>query len=357
MRVAKIIVDIPLMQTDKPYSYAIPEEFAGMLEAGMRVHVPFGKGNRLIQGLIVAFGEEEPETAGEEVEGFKDIAEVLDFSPVLNEEQLWLADQLRKSVFSFKISILKAMLPSLLNSSYDKILYATEELSPQERESLLGRADSLRFSDLDKSSQARAMRLTRSGKLRLEYQATDKKHIKTEKWYQVNHAALQDHDLPRAAKKKQALKEVLLDQQDSRLLADLRQNFSRDIVHYFVKEGLVIVEEREVSRSAAYFQKERQQQSLTLNAEQAAAVAAITEKIGQPQVRPVLLEGVTGSGKTEVYLQVIAEALAQRKTAIMLVPEISLTPQVTDRFISRFGNQVAILHSGLSDGEKYDEWR
>ncbi|MFX3733546.1 DEAD/DEAH box helicase family protein, partial [Streptococcus suis] len=69
------------------------------------------------------------------------------------------------------------------------------------------------------------------------------------------------------------------------------------------------------------------------------------------------LQGVTGSGKTEVYLQVIERVLKMGKTAIMLVPEISLTPQMTNRVISRFGQQVAILHSGLWDGEKYDEWR
>lgn len=339
------------MQTDKPYSYAIPEEFAGMLAAGMRVHVPFGQGNRLIQGIVVGFDE-----MGDREE-LKEIAEVLDFSPVLNQEQLWLADELRKSVFSYKISLLKAMLPSLLNSSYDKLLYPTELLNDEERSAIFGQEDSLRFSDLDKKSQAKLMRLTQTGRIRLEYQATDKKHIKTEKWYQVNHTALQNHDLPRQAKKKQALKEVLLEQQDSQLLADLRENFSRDIINYFIKENLISIEDREISRSVAYFQKERQQQSLTLNDEQAAAVAAITQKIGQSHSHPVLLEGVTGSGKTEVYLQVIAEALAQGKTAIMLVPEISLTPQVTDRFISRFGDQVAILHSGLSDGEKYDEWR
>lgn len=351
MKLAKIIVDVPLMQTDKPYSYAIPEEFAGMLEAGMRVHVPFGQGNRLIQGIVVGFDE-----TGVQDE-LKEITEVLDFSPVLNQEQLWLADELRKSVFSYKISLLKAMLPSLLNSSYDKLLYPTELLNDEEHSAIFGQEDSLRFSDLDKKSQAKLMRLTQTGRIRLEYQATDKKHIKTEKWYQVNHTALQNHDFPRQAKKKQALKEVLLEQQDSQLLADLRENFSRDIINYFIKENLISIEDREISRSAAYFQKERQQQSLTLNDEQAAAVAAITQKIGQSHSQPVLLEGVTGSGKTEVYLQVIAEALAQGKTAIMLVPEISLTPQVTDRFISRFGDQVAILHSGLSDGEKYDEWR
>ncbi|MDQ8692575.1 primosomal protein N' [Streptococcus sp. IsoGale022] len=351
MKLAKIIVDVPLMQTDKPYSYAIPEEFAGMLTAGMRVHVPFGQGNRLIQGIVVGFDE----TGGQEK--LKEIAEVLDFRPVLNQEQLWLADELRKSVFSYKITLLKAMLPSLLNSSYDKLLYPTELLNDEERSAIFGQEDSLRFSDLDKKSQAKLMRMTQTGRIRLEYQATDKKHIKTEKWYQVNHTALQNHDLPRQAKKKQALKEVLLEQRDSRLLADLRENFSRDVINYFIKENLISIEDREISRSAAYFQKERQQQSLTLNDEQAAAVAAITQKIGQSHSQPVLLEGVTGSGKTEVYLQVIAEALAQGKTAIMLVPEISLTPQVTDRFISRFGDQVAILHSGLSDGEKYDEWR
>ncbi|KAF1306453.1 primosomal protein N' [Streptococcus sanguinis] len=351
MKVAKIIVDVPLMQTDKPYSYAIPEEFTGMLTAGMRVHVPFGQGNRLIQGIVVGFDE-----TGDQEE-LKEIAEVLDFSPVLNQEQLWLADELRKSVFSYKISLLKAMLPSLLNSSYDKLLYPTELLNDEERSAIFGQENSLRFSDLDKKSQAKLMRLTQTGRIRLEYQATDKKHIKTEKWYRVNYTALQNHDLPRQAKKKQALKEVLLEQQDSRLLADLRESFSRDIINYFIKENLISIEDREISRSAAYFQKERQQQNLTLNDEQAAAVAAITQKISQSHSQPVLLEGVTGSGKTEVYLQVIAEALAQGKTAIMLVPEISLTPQVTDRFISRFGDQVAILHSGLSDGEKYDEWR
>ena len=339
------------MQTDKPYSYAIPEEFAGMLAAGMRVHVPFGQGNRLIQGIVVGFDE----TGGQEE--LKEIVEVLDFRPVLNQEQLWLADELRKSVFSYKITLLKAMLPSLLNSSYDKLLYPTDLLNDEERSAIFGQEDSLRFSDLDKKSQAKLMRLTQTGRIRLEYQATDKKHIKTEKWYQVNHTALQNHDLPRQAKKKQELKEVFLEQRDSRLLADLRENFSRDVINYFIKENLISIEDREISRSASYFQKERQQQSLTLNDEQAAAVAAITQKIGQSHSQPVLLEGVTGSGKTEVYLQVIAEALAQGKTAIMLVPEISLTPQVTDRFISRFGDQVAILHSGLSDGEKYDEWR
>ena len=328
-----------------------------MLQAGMRVHVPFGKGGRLIQGLIVGLSDEKAEDFAGHIGELKDIAEVLDFRPVLNAEQLWLADQLRQSVFSYKISILKAMLPSLLNSSYDKLLYPTEKLSFKERQSIFDQEASLRFSDLDKKSQSKLMRLTQAGKIRLEYQATDRKHIKTEIWYQVDREQLAQF-LPSArAKKQQELQAFLLENPQSGRLKDLRKLFSPAVVNIFLEKELLHTEEREISRSAAYFQKERQDKKLVLNEEQAISVAAICEKIGKEKAQPVLLEGVTGSGKTEVYLKVIEEALGQGKTAIMLVPEISLTPQVTDRFISRFGDKVAILHSGLSDGEKYDEWR
>lgn len=328
-----------------------------MLEAGMRVHVPFGKGGRLIQGLIVGLADEKAEDLAGQIGELKDIAEVLDFRPVLNVEQLWLADQLRQSVFSYKISILKAMLPSLLNSSYDKLLYPTEQLSVEERQAIFGQAASLRFSDLDKKSQSKLMRLTQAGKIRLEYQATDRKHIKTETWYQVDREKLTQFSPSTRAKKQQELQTYLLENPQSGRLKDLRKLFSPAVVNIFLERELLHIEEREVSRSAAHFQKERQDKKLVLNEEQAVAVAAICEKIGKEKAQPVLLEGVTGSGKTEVYLKVIEEVLNQGKTAIMLVPEISLTPQVTDRFISRFGDKVAILHSGLSDGEKYDEWR
>ena len=97
--------------------------------------------------------------------------------------------------------------------------------------------------------------------------------------------------------------------------------------------------------------------ALSLNAEQQVAVETILQSVQEQQSQTYLLEGITGSGKTEVYLQVIAEVLNQGKTAIMLVPEISLTPQMVQRFKSRFGEHVAVMHSGLSQGEKYDEWR
>ena len=354
MAIAKIIVDVPLMQTDQPYSYRIPEEFLGMLEVGMRVHVPFGKGNRLIQGIVLGLESQSDEE--EANQDLKDIAEVLDFSPVLTQEQLWLAEELRKSVFSYKISILKAMLPGFLNSSYDKILYPLEGLSQEDRERLFGSEDSLAFSSLDLGKQAEMMRLTRKGLLGLEYQAIDQKKVKTQSWYEVNLAQLEDVEISARAKKKLELRDYLLSHPESASLASLLDSYSREQVNFFVEQGAVTIVQKEVQRSAAYFEGIEASQPLELNPEQRQARDAVVSSIGSHHP-PFLLQGITGSGKTEVYLQIIQGALDKGKTAILLVPEISLTPQMTERFIARFGEKVAILHSGLSNGEKYDEWR
>ena len=354
MAIAKIIVDVPLMQTDQPYSYRIPKEFEGMLEVGMRVHVPFGKGNRLIQGIVLGL---ESQVDEEEMEqDLKDIVEVLDFSPVLTQEQLWLAEELRKSVFSYKISILKAMLPGFLNSSYDKILYPLEGLSQEDRERLFGSEDSLAFSSLDLAKQAEMMRLTRKGLLGLEYQAIDQKKVKTQSWYEVALVQLEGVEISARAKKKLELRDYLLSHPESAPLASLLESYSREQVNFFVEQGAVTIVQKEVQRSAAYFEGIEASQPLELNPEQRQARDAVVSAIGSHQP-PFLLQGITGSGKTEVYLQIIQGALDKGKTAILLVPEISLTPQMTERFIARFGDKVAILHSGLSNGEKYDEWR
>lgn len=354
MSIAKIIVDVPLMQTDQPYSYKVPEEFVDMLEVGMRVHVPFGKANRLIQGIVLGMEQESDVDVADE--DLKEIAEVLDFSPVLTEEQLWLAEELRKSVFSYKISILKAMLPGFLNSSYDKILYPLEGLSQKDRDRLFGSQESLAFSSLDLEKQAEMMRLTRKGLLKLEYQAVDQKKVKTQSWVEVNLEKLEKLGISNRAKKKLELREYLLAHPETVPLADLLEHYSREQVNFFVEQGALTILQKEVQRSAAYFEGIESNQALELNPEQKEACEAVVGAIGKEHP-PFLLQGITGSGKTEVYLQIIQGALDMGKTAIVLVPEISLTPQMTERFIARFGDKVAILHSGLSNGEKYDEWR
>ena len=349
MKLAEVIVDVPLMQTDKPYTYEVPDDLADLIEVGMRVHVPFGAKNRPLLGLVVGLKEgEHPD--------LKAISELLDVRPSLTAEQLWLADQLRQSVFSYKISLLKAMLPNFLYSDYDKILRPTATLSQEEREAWFGQREQLSFSDLEKGQEKEVLKAVRAGKLVLDYEAKERRTVKTEKWFRVAQEPLAQLVLPKSAKRKQELADYLKTLTEEQPLASLREKFSDSLIRFFREIGIVLLSEREVNRAATYFEKVASSKPLTLNPEQAYAVEQMTAKIGL-ESPPILLEGVTGSGKTEVYLQVIEEVLARGKTAIMLVPEISLTPQVTQRFIARFGQQVAIMHSGLSNGEKFDEWR
>ena len=130
----------------------------------------------------------------------------------------------------------------------------------------------------------------------------------------------------------------------------LTEMFGSQIVKTLIDKGIVSL------RSERVFRKintgEKNEKRVKLNLEQQSAVETITNKNAT-----FLLKGVTGSGKTEVYMNVIERALSENKTAIMLVPEISLTPQMVNRFSTRFPDIVAVLHSGLSDGEKYDEWK
>lgn len=349
--IAQIIVDVPLMQTDKPFSYIVPDDLVDQISLGSRVHVPFGRGNRLLQGFVVGFSEVLENASAD----LKEVVEVLDFEPVLNEEQLLLAEQLRHTVFSYKISILKSMIPSLLNSQYDKLLLPTKKLTEQEHQTIFGGKERQLFSNLTTEQQRQLGRLVQTGKITVDYLAKDKKNVKTEKWYRPNLSALSVSEITTRAKKRLALRDYLLNHQEDGKLSDLYQLFSREVVKFFIDNELLIITEREVSRSEDYFEVETTA-FLSLNEEQSAVVERVTSQIGQKS-KPFLLEGITGSGKTEVYLHIIDRVLKMGKTAIVLVPEISLTPQMTNRFISRFGKQVAIMHSGLSDGEKFDEWR
>ncbi len=346
---AQVIVDLPLFQTDKPFSYEIPEEWETLVQVGMRVHVPFGKSNRLIQGLVVAILDKRVS------EELKPIAEVLDFSPVLTTEQLWLADQMRKTVFSYKISILKVMLPNLLQSSYDKVLKKTDRRSAEVYD-VFGHGEQMLYSTLTDEQKKQALSLIQQGDISVEYVAKDKKQVKTEKWYRVCPEKLGGLAIASRAKKRLALKDVLVQKHEEEPLAVLRAEYSADVIRFFQEAGAIEIWEKEVSRLQAFFDGVEPSEPLRLNPEQDIAKREILSQVGK-EAQTYLLQGVTGSGKTEVYLQVIDGVLKRGKTAIMLVPEISLTPQVTQRFVSRFGQQVAILHSGLSDGEKYDEWR
>lgn len=227
-KIAQVIVDVPLMQTDKPFSYLVPEDMQNQVTLGSRVHVPFGRGNRLLQGFVVGFSE----TLESNVSSLKAISEVLDFEPVLNEEQLVLADQMRHTVFSYKISILKSMIPNLLNSQYDKRLMPTKTLSSEDRLALFGDKESRLHSTLSEAEAKKVARLVQAGKITVDYLAKDKKNIKTEKFYQVNLKELAQTEISARAKKRLLLRDYLLEHPDEGKLSDLHQLFSREVVKF-----------------------------------------------------------------------------------------------------------------------------
>ena len=162
-----------------------------------------------------------------------------------------------------------------------------------------------------------------------------------------------------AAKRKRLLDFLITNHEQEFVQSDVTRenNFTASDLKTAAQKGWITRYQIEKYRNPYQIDKVQPSTPKKLTAEQAQATNAVDQAIDEDQAATFLLEGVTGSGKTEVYLQIIQHALAQGKSALMLVPEISLTPQIVRQFKARFGDQVALLHSALSDGERYDEWR
>lgn len=363
--IAQVIVDVPTMQTNQPFSYQIPSALELFVAVGMRVEVPFGNGNRHIQGFIVAISDEMPVAHKTEL---KEIVRLLDVYPVLNHELLQLADDMAKTTFAFKVTCLQTMLPSVMRSTYQKwvVLLADNLESKEVTETIFKGLGEVPWEEVvDTPHLSTILQLRREGKVDIRYEVTTKNRVKTVRVIKRKASLV---ELEQALQKQRAnayqkrrLLELLLtlvDESDisfPELLHD--HDLTRAVINNGAKENWLTIEEREIYRDPYAYQSFQSDQALLLNPEQKTAVEAITQSVSDQDAKVFLIEGVTGSGKTEVYLQSIAEVLGKGQTAIMLVPEISLTPQTVTRFKRRFGDDVAVLHSGLSQGEKYDEWR
>lgn len=364
--VAHVIVDVPTMQTDIPYTYLIPDDLGQTIERGMRVEVPFGGGNRHVQGFVIdTFFQTEKEVAESSYQ-LKEISSVLDLAPVLNSELLELADELQQTTFAFKITCLQAMLPSVMRSSYQKWIRQIDEIHDEAGKAVFGVQTEVTWEQaLSQVKLSQLMKWRQQEQIEVFYEVKTKNKIKTIRCFTpaMSFEALEEErmGLRKTAKQKNRLLSFLqtlaVDAKVSVKEAKDEFGFSSALLREGEQKGWLVFSEVEVYRDP-YADKEIQPSvSLRLTAEQQSAYDQIIQAMDAEQPTTFLLEGVTGSGKTEVYLQSIDQALKNGKSAIMLVPEISLTPQTVHRFKSRFGDQVAVLHSGLSQGEKYDEWR
>lgn len=357
--IAEVIVDVTTKAIDRPFDYRVPDRFKDLVNAGMRVVVPFGP--RKIQGFVTKVKEETDVKTG----SIKDIVDLFDLSPVLTDELLELSHWLTEKTLSYHITALQSMLPAAMKAKYEKeIQVLSDEELPQSLKELFGQRDSILYADIPAEQLKQIQKHVQKGHLELRYHVSQKSGKKKVRTLQL--AASKDkleekqQQLKKNAVKQKALLSFLLQASETTFLAkDLQQQTgaSSQTLKTFIQEGLLTESYEEVYRDPYRDRAFTPSSSLDLMPEQAEAAKHIHQAVSDDRHETFLLHGVTGSGKTEIYLQTIDHALQKGKEAIVLVPEISLTPQMVQRFKERFGSNVAVLHSGLSTGEKYDEWR
>ncbi|WP_424617015.1 primosomal protein N' [Abiotrophia defectiva] len=356
----KVIVDIPAAQVNRPFDYQVPEAYQDSLQLGMRVQVPFG--NRQLLGFVVGIHHTS------DFKGtLKPITAVLDYESFINEELLDLSEHLAQTLHAFRINVLQAMLPAMLKVKYQNIflIHQPQGLSDYELPS-----DWLNQSQLDKDqveaqlSRKQIKQLLDQGVLELVYQVQDQTTTKTQTMIELAMPAESIkqiiQDLPARSQKVAQLLTYLLasgqPQWEQQALLAASQ-VSASSLKTALKHGYIKSQKVSVYRDPLAHLEVEQSQSRTLTEAQKAVYEQVAQALEAHQDQTFLLEGVTGSGKTEVYLQLMAKASQMGRGAILLVPEIALTPQMVRQVKSRFQTGVAVLHSGLTNSQKYDEWR
>jgi len=356
--IAKIIVDVPSSAINQTFDYKIPPQFQGMVQPGMRVVIPFGK--RTITGFVVEL------TDKTEVKRTRNIKNVLDITPVLTGELLQLGKWIAETTFCLYITAYQAMLPQVLKSTYKKELkrVTNAELHPA-LEHVFSNRESISFEELEASSirYVHVQEAIEQGDVKVHYIVESNITKKYETWIssscsvqtlESEHEALTDR-----AYRQKAIIQFFINNHGPVLQQTLihKTNTSRQTIKTLIDKGMLREEQREVMRDPYENHSFKKTSYLQLTEEQEKAMVPIRSSIQEEVHDVILIHGVTGSGKTEIYLHAIKQVVEKGKEAIVLVPEISLTPQMVKRFKERFGSQVAVMHSALSAGEKYDEWR
>ncbi len=374
MRYAEVSVNSPVAQR-RTFSYAIPSGLS--IDVGQAVWVPFG--DKLLQGVVLELSRYAS------VEETREIAGVIEPCPLLSPSQVMLARWISEHYLSPLFDAVALMLPpgferkaiTFISSRPTPHEYDMCSLSREQRQvlELVERQGKVSLKELEKilgkkRTQAIVSQLVKRGLAVRSYELESvKARPKVEPYLSLAvDAGEAQQEVARLHKKganKQAVLLDLLAQQSKPMpLAEARQrvNCGKAVVDTLVSKGLVTIQYIQVRRDPLSYQHITPSYPLTLTAAQESALKSIKSSLlqvtkGYASPSIFLLHGVTGSGKTEVYLQALAEAVRLGKRGIVLVPEIALTPQTIERFASRFPNRVAVLHSKLSLGEQFDEWQ
>lgn len=360
-----IVFDLPV---NKAFSYLIPANIASQAAVpGKRVLAPFGKSPRI--GYIIG-----QDNSPSNEHKLKEIVDILDYKPLLDPQMLELTKWMAQYYLCSWGEAIKAVLPQGINirpgrklrlislpddlpdlakkaplqAKIMSVLSAEKEVSLKKMSKKLGR----------KAFQVSLNALEDKGYIRIEDDISPPQ-VKPKNIKIVDLALPEEEikgkDLPSTQSK--IIKTLIKSQAPlTPTQLSIKAGTSLSPIQTLVKRGLLKIEGKEMSR-LPYPKAPLPVPPLTLNEEQEKALGVIVSHINERKFSVTLLHGVTGSGKTEVYLQAIDRVIERGEGAICLVPEISLTPQAVERFAARFPGQVAVLHSKLSSGERYDEWR
>ena len=299
--VAEVIINTTAKKLNKTFDYNIPKELEGIVLIGSKVLVPFGRLKRLEEAHVVKIKEKS------EFE-IKDIAKV---ENGLSDKQVQLAQWMAKRYFCNISECIKLM-----------------------------QTPGTRTKNLNKRIKDK--------KINVVYLKKDIEEIN----FEIEHGKI------KSEKQKRILEFVKNNEACTVPDIETFTDCSRAIVNTLIKNGYLEITEKKIERNPLLNKNIEQTTKLKLTQEQEKAYKEIEKVIDEEKYEQFLLFGVTGSGKTEVYLQLIEKVIQKQRSAIVLVPEISLTPQMLDRFISRFGKEeIAVLHSKLSVGERHDEWK
>ena len=348
--IAEVVVDIKNKAVNKVFDYTVPEELAHLIQPGVRVLVPFGP--RTIMGFVISLKEQT------ELQNLRPIKELIDVVPVLNDELRELGMSLSEETGSTMIQCFEAMIPNAMRAKYKKkLLCLSDTLSPN-LASLFQNSRVIDYEQIPANLLKEVKQAIEHKQVELIYEVKDQLGKKIIKYIALVDPKLDLSSFNRAAKQKQVL-EYLIAQPNPVLKSQLMDELqvTHAIMKTLVDKSVIKEIEVEAYRDPYADVVHQQSKALKLNQEQQVAVTTVAHACEENAHDIFLLHGITGSGKTEVYLQMIENVLAKGQQAIMLVPEIALTPQIAGRFKSRFQNKVAVLHSALSMGEKYDEWR
>ncbi len=361
--IVEVAVGLPVFKT---FHYRIPEEMKDSLRIGMRVLVPF-KGRR-VTGFTIDLPEQPPIGVEEKI---REVEDLLDETPLIDPPMLrfyqWISDyylyplgEVIKTGLPPGLQLKSGLMISLTEAGRESLerggLGPVQErvLKEIERGKVLSLKKVLKIIP-EEGLKSHLFSLKRKGLLRIEAEMEGGEvRPKFEKMIQYQGG---ESEKPLTEKEKEILKWV--ERKGEGSLSDLKKEFKSPLkqIQSLQGKGLLSITQREVYRDLPALSEFKPYPRPELTSDQEAALKEILKGIHSKRYSPFLLHGVTGSGKTEVYLRAIEEVLGQEMEAIVLVPEISLTPQLLSRFKDRFGGNLGLLHSGLSKGERYDQWR